>query len=42
MSRCGADDVARTRCRLPFHDALAKFFGGEDDPGTVKLLRGTK
>ena len=24
----------------PFHDALAKFFGGEDDAGTVKLLRG--
>ena len=23
----------------PFHDALAKFFGGEDDAGTVKLLR---
>ncbi|MBL6936819.1 MAG: DUF1810 domain-containing protein [Alphaproteobacteria bacterium] len=26
----------------PFHDALAKFFDGEDDPGTVKLLRATK
>jgi uncharacterized protein (DUF1810 family) len=24
----------------PFHDALAKFFGGEDDAGTVTLLRG--
>jgi len=23
----------------PFHDALAKFFGGEDDAGTVKLLK---
>jgi uncharacterized protein (DUF1810 family) len=24
----------------PFHDALAKFFDGEDDAATVKLLRG--
>ena len=23
----------------PFHDALTKFFGGVDDPGTVKLLQ---
>jgi uncharacterized protein (DUF1810 family) len=24
----------------PFHDALKKFFGNEDDAGTVKLLKG--
>jgi uncharacterized protein (DUF1810 family) len=31
---CACDDCS------PFHDALTKFFGGEDDAATVKLLRG--